>query len=79
MRYKPKSIAALQLALGGLPDRMRVEVDSDIKIAAKTVGELRKVSFWPENLAITTPQERYSDSVVRVSKVNIATRTSPKS
>ena len=79
MRYKPKSIAALQLALGGLPDRMRVEVDSDIKISAKTVGGLRKVSVWPENLAITTPQERYSESVVRVSKVNIATRTSPKS
>ena len=78
MRYKPKSIAALQLALGGLPDRMRVEIDSDIKISAKTVGELRKVSVWPENLAITTPQERYSESFVRVSKVNIATRTSPK-
>jgi hypothetical protein len=78
MRYKPKSIAALQLALGGLPDRMRVEIDSDIKISAKTVGELRKVSVWPENLAITTPQERYCESVVRVSKVNIATRTSPK-
>jgi hypothetical protein len=58
MRYKPKSIAALQLALGGLPDRMRVEVDSDIKISAKTVGELRQVSVWPENLAITTPRER---------------------
>ena len=78
MRYKPKSIAALQLALGGLPDRMRVEIDSDIKISAKTVGELRKVSVWPENLAITTPPERYCESVVRVSKVNIATRTSPK-
>ena len=80
MRYKPRSIAALQLALGGLPDRMRVEVDLDIKISAKTVGELRQVSVWSwENLAITTPQERYSESVVRVSKVNIATRTSPKS
>jgi hypothetical protein len=79
MRYKPKSIAALQLALGGLPDRMPVEVDSDIKMSAKTVGELRQVSVWPENLGITTPQERYSESVVRVSKVNIATRTSPKS
>ena len=78
MRYQPKSIAALQLALGGLPDRMRVEIDSDIKISAKTVGELRKVSVWPENLAITTPPERYCESVVRVSKVNIATRTSPK-
>jgi len=25
MRYKAKSIAALQLALGSLPDKMRVE------------------------------------------------------
>jgi len=51
MRYKPKSMAALQLALGGLPNQMRVEVDSDIEIPAKTVGELRKVTAWPENLA----------------------------
>jgi hypothetical protein len=79
MRYKPKSMAALHLALGGLPDRMRVEVDSDIKISAMTVGELRKVTVWPENLAITTPQDRYPESAVRVSKANIATRTSPKS
>jgi hypothetical protein len=27
MRYKAKSIAALRLALGSLPDRMRVEVE----------------------------------------------------
>ena len=33
MRYKPKSIAALQLALGGLPDQMRVEVDPNIEIS----------------------------------------------
>jgi hypothetical protein len=79
MRYKPKSIAALQLALGGLPDRMRVEVDTDIKISAKTVGQLRKVTVWPENLAITTPQDRNHESAVRVSKANVATRTSPKS
>ena len=78
MRYKPKSIAALQLALGGLPSRLRVEVDSDIEISATTVGELRKVSAWPENLAITTPQDRYPESTVRVSKANVATRTSPK-
>jgi hypothetical protein len=25
MRYKPKSTAALHIALGGLPDKMRVE------------------------------------------------------
>jgi hypothetical protein len=79
MRYKPKNIAALQLALGGLPDRMRVEVDSDIEISAKTVRELRKVTVWPENLAITTPQERYPESAVRLSKATVAARTSPKS
>jgi hypothetical protein len=80
MRYKPKSIAALQLALGGLPERMRVEVDADIEISAKTVGALRKVTAWPENLAISTPQDHHlGSSVVRVSKANVATRTSPKS
>jgi hypothetical protein len=56
MRYKPQSIAALQLAFGGLPERMRVEVDSDIELSAKTVGDLRKVAVWPNNLAITTPR-----------------------
>ena len=40
MRYKAKSIAALQLALGSLPDKMRVEVDPGIEVSAKTVGEL---------------------------------------
>jgi hypothetical protein len=78
MRYKPKGIAALQLALGGLPDRIRVEVDSDIEISAKTVRELRKVTVWPENLAIATPRDHYPESAVRVSKANVATRTSPK-
>ena len=79
MRYRPKSIAALNIALGGLPMQMRVEVESGIEVKAKTVGDLRKVTVWPENLAITTPQHRYPDSAVRVSKANVATRTSPKS
>ena len=78
MRYKAKSIAALQMALGSLPDKMRVEVDQDIGVSAKTVGELRKVTVWPETLAVTTPLERHADSVVRVSKVNVATRTARK-
>jgi len=58
---------------------MRVEADSDIKISAKTVGELRKITAWPDNLAITTPQDRYLESAARVNKANVATRTSPKS
>jgi hypothetical protein len=58
---------------------MPVKVDGDIKVTAKTVGELRKLTAWPENLALTAAQDRYPDSAVRVSKVSVATRTSPKS
>ena len=78
MRYKPKSITALHVALGGLPDKMRVEVDPGIQPSPKTVGELRKLAAWPESLAITTPQDRDSESAVKVSKANVATRVSPK-
>ena len=78
MRYKPKSTAALHIALGGLPDKMRVESDAGVGVSVKTVGELRKVTAWPENLVIATPQERYPDSAVKVSKASVATRVSPK-
>ena len=78
MRYKAKNIAALQVALGGLPDTMRVELEADIGASPKTVGELRRLAAWPENLAITTPQERDPESAVRVSKASVATRVSPK-
>ena len=78
MRYKPKSIAALEVALGGLPDAMHVEADRGIGVAAKTVGQLRKVTAWPDNLVITTPQERYGGRTIRVSKASVATRVSPK-
>jgi hypothetical protein len=56
MRYKPKSIAALHIALGGLPGKMRVEVDPEIGVSARTISELRKVTAWPDNLVITTPR-----------------------
>jgi hypothetical protein len=58
---------------------MRVEVDPDVGVSAKTVGELRKVTAWPENLAITMPPERRPGSTIKVSKASVATRISPKS
>ena len=61
MRYKPKNVAALHLALGGLPDRMRVNADQSTGVSARTVGELRKTTTWPENLAMTTPLDRCRD------------------
>ena len=78
MRYKVKGVAALQVLLGSWPDRMQVEVDPDIGVSAKTVGELRKVSVWPAKVAITTPPEYRPESIIKVSKATVATRVSPK-
>jgi hypothetical protein len=78
MRYKAKNIAALHIVLSGLPDKMRVQVDPDIGVSAKTVGALRKVTAWHENLVITTPQERHPESAVKISKVSVTTRYPPK-
>jgi hypothetical protein len=77
-RYKCKSIVALDIALSGLPARMRVEADAGTGVSAKTVGGLRKVTTWSENLVITTPEERRPEGAVKVSKASVATRTSPK-
>jgi hypothetical protein len=73
-----KASIALDIALGGLPAKMRVEADAGTGVSAKTVGELRKVTTWSENLVITTPQERHPESAVKISKASVATRTSPK-
>jgi len=78
MHYKPKSIGALHIALGGLPGHMRMEVESGIAVSAKTVGELRKATSWPENLVVTTPQEHNPESVVRVSKASVAAHYPPR-
>jgi hypothetical protein len=74
VRYKPKNIDALHIALGGLPDKMRVEADVGIGVSAKTVGDLRKLTTWPENLVITTPQEHHPESAVTIGTATIATR-----
>ncbi len=78
MRYRPKSVAALEIALGGLPNSMRVEVDHDVGVSAKTVGQLRHAKTWPENLAITTPQDHSPGSVVKVSRASAPGRATPK-
>ena len=78
MHYKPKSVDALHIALAGLPDRMRVEVEPEVRVSAKTVGELRNVTAWPDNCAVATPQQRDLEQAVKVSKARHATRVSPK-
>jgi hypothetical protein len=78
MRYKLKNAAALEIALGGLPNSMRVEVDPGVGVSAKTVGELRNAKTWPEILAITTPRENTSESAVKVSRASAPGRATPK-
>jgi hypothetical protein len=78
MHYKPKSIDALHIALGGFPGHMRIEVEPGVAVSAKTVGELRQVTSWSENLIITTPQGHYDESVVKVSKASVATHYPPR-
>jgi len=78
MRYKPRSVAALQVALGGLPDSMQVEADQDVGVSAKTVGELLNVTTWPENLVVTTPQEADLGTSIKVSKASGPKRATPK-
>ena len=65
MRYKVKSVAALQTILSDLPDQMQVEVDSDLGVSAKNIGELRNLTSWPSNLAITMPPERRPKSTTK--------------
>jgi len=79
VRYKPKSISALHVVLGGLPEKMRVELEADIGASPKTVGELRKLKAWPENIVVATPRGRDSEGAVRVSKASAPTRVTPKS
>jgi hypothetical protein len=77
MYYKPKSVAALHIALAGLPDRMRVEAAPGVGVSAKTVGELRNVSAWPDDCAVATPQQRDPGNTVKVCKASHA-RVTPK-
>ena len=78
MHYKAKNVAALKTLLGGWPDRTRVECEPGLGVSARTVGDLRKVTAWPENLAVTTPRDHDPAQAIKVSRASHATRTAPK-
>jgi hypothetical protein len=78
MHFKVKNAAALRVVLGDLPGRTPVEIDPRVKLSAKTVSDLRKVTDFPEALAVTRSTGGHSEHVVRVTRPNVATRTSPK-
>ena len=57
---------------------MRVEMEPNVGVSAKTVGELRKLTAWPKNLVITTPLGRDPQGTVKVNKASVTARTTPK-
>jgi len=68
MRYKPKASPRSNLR------SVACQIECGLKWTLTSVRELRMVTVWPENLAITTPQDRHPENAVRVSKVSVATR-----
>ena len=52
MRYVANTIEEMQKILFGYRDNMRVEVETDIAVTAKTVADLRALPAWPDGLAL---------------------------
>ena len=52
MRYAANTIEEMQKLLLGYRDNMRVEVESDVTVTAKTVADLRALPTWPEGLVL---------------------------
>ena len=51
-RYSAETLEAMQKHLLGYRDNLRVEVESSIPVAARTVAELRTLSTWPGHLVL---------------------------
>ena len=46
MRYKPKSVPALRIALGGLPEKMRVEPEPGTHLSASFASWTHGRTTW---------------------------------
>ncbi len=47
-------------------------------LLAKTVGQLRELDAWPDNLVLSVPEQHGNASCVKIGKVNVKGRVSPK-
>ena len=52
-RYPANTNEDMQKLLTGYRDNMRVEVEQDIPVNAKTVADLRSLSTWPNGLVLS--------------------------
>jgi hypothetical protein len=52
-RYPANTTEDMQKLLIGYRHNMRVEVEQDIPLTAKTVADLRALSTWPDDLVLS--------------------------
>jgi hypothetical protein len=52
-RYPANTTEDMQKLLIGYLDNMRVEVEQDIPVTARTVADLRALSTWPDDLVLS--------------------------
>jgi hypothetical protein len=52
VRYPANTIEDMKKLLLGYRDHMRVEIESDVAVTAKTVAELRAIPTWPDGLVL---------------------------
>ena len=52
MRYPAETIETMRKGLLGYRDNMRVAVEHDIPVNAKTVADLRALATWPGDLIL---------------------------
>ena len=70
-RYSAETLEAMRKLLLSYRDNMRVEVEQGVGIAAKTVADLRALSFWPPGLILNVHVDLDPTfSVVRVERAS---------
>jgi len=70
-RYSAETLEAMRKLLLSYRDNMRVEVEQSVGIAAKTVADLRALSFWPPGLILNVHVDLDPTlSVVRVERAS---------
>jgi hypothetical protein len=52
VRHAANSIEEMKRALLGYRDNMRVEIEIDVPLGAKTVADLRALPTWPDGLVL---------------------------
>jgi hypothetical protein len=71
VRYTANTIEDMKKLLLGYRDNMRVEVEADIAVTARTVADLRAPATWPDGLALNIHVDLDPrSSVVRVERAS---------